>query len=395
MGLNITRGIQEQAAQRVVLYGVEGVGKTTLASEFPDPLFIDTEGSTRHLDVARLDPPSSWSMLMEQIRQVRSERPCSTLVIDTIDWAERLCIDHIIAQAESATVRSIEDFGWGAGYTKLVEEFGRFLDLLSSVARAGVNVVLVAHADVRRFDTPEEAVSYDRWELKLSKSGQKKVSPLVKEWADAVLFLNFETIVETVASGPKQVKGKARGGTKRVMHTQHSACWDAKNRWGLAERLPLEYAGIAAHIPSAPASEAAAAIAGTASGSSAPIAGAAPAATESGRADQVVSATALSEAEEADRELKRIMSDMGGGGGSGDPDSTDPELPSYWDPLLQLLDASGATLEEFREYAVRKKHLTEGTALENYPRDYIEKVVSGWDTVRKNIEDNRGVPFTV
>lgn len=61
--MNITRGVIAKA-QKSVIYGPEGIGKSTLALEFPDPLFIDTEGSTNNMNVARMDKPTSWSMLM-------------------------------------------------------------------------------------------------------------------------------------------------------------------------------------------------------------------------------------------------------------------------------------------------------------------------------------------
>ena len=80
MALNITRGVVP-CAQKVVVYGVEGIGKTTFASKFPDPLFIDVEGGTKHLDVARVDPaPQSWTALMEIIREVKRTRPCACLL---------------------------------------------------------------------------------------------------------------------------------------------------------------------------------------------------------------------------------------------------------------------------------------------------------------------------
>ena len=64
--MNITSGIIK-SAQKVVIYGPEGIGKSTFASQFPDPLFIDTEGSTKKLNVRRYDKPTSWEMLMQQI----------------------------------------------------------------------------------------------------------------------------------------------------------------------------------------------------------------------------------------------------------------------------------------------------------------------------------------
>ena len=226
-------------ALKVVIYGPEGIGKSTLAAQFPRPLFIDTEGSTRHMDVARTRKPASWAMLLEQVKCVRDDPSvCGTLVIDTADWAERLCIESICA---SKQIGGIEDMGYGKGYVYLAEEFGRLLNLLEDVAARGVHVVLTAHAMMRKFEQPDEMGAYDRWELKL----QKKTAPLVKEWSDLLLFANYKTI--SVAADEKGKKFKAQGG-RRVMYTTHHPCWDAKNRLGLPDELPLEYAPLAAHL---------------------------------------------------------------------------------------------------------------------------------------------------
>ena len=92
--MNITKG-RIETAKKVVIYGPEGIGKSTFASQFPDPLFIDTEGSTKEMDVARFDKPTSWELLKSQIEYVKLNKPCATLIIDTIDWAEQLCIKSI------------------------------------------------------------------------------------------------------------------------------------------------------------------------------------------------------------------------------------------------------------------------------------------------------------
>ena len=227
-------------AQKVVIYGPEGVGKSTLAARFPQPLFIDTEGSTNKMDVARYPKPTSWEMLKNEVREA-PKTGCKTIIIDTIDWAEKLCLMSI---CDAHQKKGIEDFGYGKGYVWEREEFGKFLDLLQDIADSGVNVVLTAHAQIRKFEQPDELGAYDRWELKLGQKTGSQISPIVKEWADMVLFCNYKT--HTVVTDKEGKKRKAQGG-ERVMYTSHNPCWDAKNRDGLPEILPLAYEPIA-HI---------------------------------------------------------------------------------------------------------------------------------------------------
>lgn len=235
--MQITRG-KIPCAKKVVVYGPEGIGKSTLASRFPNPVFIDTEGSTKDMDVARLDPPSSWSMLLEEVRYIKQHPElCGTLIVDTADWAEMLCINHICSKNHKD---SVEEFGYGKGYVYVQEEFGRLLNLLEEVIAVGVHIVLTAHAKMRKFEQPDEMGAYDRWEMKLSKG----VAPMVKEWADMVLFCNYKTMVVNVdGQGTQKGKNKAQGG-KRVMYTTHHSCWDAKNRYGLPDEVPFEYESI-------------------------------------------------------------------------------------------------------------------------------------------------------
>lgn len=243
--MEITRG-KIPSAKKIVIYGPEGIGKSTFASQFPDPLFTDTEGSTKELDVARLPSPSSYTMLTEEIRYVLSHPGCcKTYVIDTADWAERLIVRHICDKSQKS---GIEDFGYGKGYTYVQEEFGRMLNLLEEVVRSGVNVVMTAHASLRKFEQPEEMGAYDKWEMKLT----RQTSPLLKEWADMILFANYK--IYAVSSSEDTKKKKAQGG-RRVMYTQHHPCWDAKNRYGLADELPFEYAQIAHILGENPAVE--------------------------------------------------------------------------------------------------------------------------------------------
>ena len=100
-------------------------------------------------------------MLIEQVKYVKNNpNICKTLVIDTADWAELLCIDDICARFKKG---GIEEFGYGKGYVYLAEEFGRLLNLLEDLIETGINVVLTAHAQMRKFEQPDEMGAYDRW----------------------------------------------------------------------------------------------------------------------------------------------------------------------------------------------------------------------------------------
>lgn len=238
--MEITRG-RQNVPQRVVIYGPEGIGKTSLAARFPGAVFIDTEGSTRNFDVARYPVPNSWEGLIVTVQHAM-EHPENqrTLVIDTADWAEKLCIEAVCDRAQK---NGIEDFGYGKGYVYAKEEFSKLLTWLDGCIAAGIGVVITAHAALRKVELPDEMGNYDHWELKLS----KQCAPILKEWADMVLFCNYKTIVVKDENN----KGKAQGG-RRVMYTAHHPCWDAKNRHGLPPELPMEWEAIA-HLFGGPA----------------------------------------------------------------------------------------------------------------------------------------------
>mgnify|MGYP000276061355 CR=1 FL=1 len=237
---SVTTGVQT-APVKTVLYGPEGIGKSTFASHFPSPVFIDTEGGTKRLNVARLPQPTSWTMLLDEVAEVRKGNvPCGTLVLDTADWAERLCIQAVCARAK---VNGIEDFGYGKGYTYAKEEFAKLLDALEEVLNAGHNVVVLAHAAITKFEQPDAVGNYDRWSMKTS----KQVAPLLREWCDMLLFANYKTVVEKAGSGPQRQEQGQRRPPGAVHHP--SPLLGRKNRFDLPEEVPFEYASIAACIP--------------------------------------------------------------------------------------------------------------------------------------------------
>ena len=225
----ITKG-KVESAKKIVIYGPEGIGKSTLASRFPNPVFIDTEGSTKEMDVARFPTPNSWNDILTMVEDTAAEPQCSTLIIDTADWAEQLCIKAV---CQKAGVGGIEDFGYGKGYVYLQEAFSELLKSCDHCIDSGVNVVFTAHAMMRKFEQPDEMGAYDRWEMKLT----KKTAPMLKEWADMVLFCNYKTEVIT----DQNTKSKKATGGRRVMYATHHPCWDAKNRFSLPDQMDMSF----------------------------------------------------------------------------------------------------------------------------------------------------------
>ncbi len=236
--MNITRG-PVKTGIKVGIYGTEGVGKTTFAARFPGAVFIDTEGSTKHMDVARFDPPESLNDVLEQLNYVVGHpKEISTVVIDTVDWLEKYIFRAV---CEEKGLKNIEDMGYGKGYVFAKQKMQGLLELLDLITQRGIHVVLVCHSMIRKFELPDEMGSYDRYMLKLN---EKNIAPLVKEWVDLLLFVNYKTDIIKDSDG-KTMKG--RGGQKRVMYANHSACWDAKNRFGLPDEMPFDY-GQVAHL---------------------------------------------------------------------------------------------------------------------------------------------------
>jgi hypothetical protein len=220
-------------AQKVCIYAPEGFGKSTLASYFPTPLFLDVEDSTSQLDVIRLDRSAlpDLKTFESALTEIARTKPCATLIVDTIDWLEQMAADAIIADAANPKIQSIEDFGYGKGYTILKERMTLLLAKFDAAVAAGVTVVLLAHSRVTKFEPPDGAGPYDRYELKLS----RQVAPLIKEWADMLLFGNWRTQIREREKNESGAQFKAVGGKERLMHCTRSASWDAKNRHGMAD----------------------------------------------------------------------------------------------------------------------------------------------------------------
>jgi hypothetical protein len=228
---------------RVLLYGVEGVGKSTFAANAPSPIFLAAEDGTAQLDVARFPEPRTWQEALDAVEELTvGEHEFKTVVVDTLDWLEPLCWDHVVSKAPlvggKVKIKAIEDFGFGKGYVAALDEWRKLLSAFERLrSKRGMHVVFLAHSWVKPFKNPEDE-DYDRYELKL----HAKAGGLIKEWADAVLFTRFETFANT-DDRTKRTRGVSSG--NRVLHTVRTAAYDAKNRYDLPTTLPLDWTAFA------------------------------------------------------------------------------------------------------------------------------------------------------
>jgi hypothetical protein len=222
-----------------LLYGTEGVGKSSWAADAPSPIFICTEDGTAHLDVARFDLCQSWEDIHECLDTLLDGgHEFRTVVIDTLDQGERLAWDWLLTNRKTESgkqAKGIEDYGYGKGYTAAIDLWRTVLSKLERLRSGqGMNVIMLAHSNVRSFTNPEGS-NFDRYELSMN----AKLAGMLKGWPDSVLFATYE-IFANIASGERKAKGVGSGA--RIMRTERRPAFDAKNRYQLPFEMPLNFA---------------------------------------------------------------------------------------------------------------------------------------------------------
>lgn len=231
MDFTISHGTVQGVGEKVTIYGTGGCGKSTLASLLKNvginPLILDLDGGTKHLDVSRIDI-NSWSMLRAALKKKDLIGQFNAVVVDDLTKAEEYCCTHIVqtikktVNNQKVSVQSIEDYGWGDGYGYLYHEFLNMLGDLDAISRMGIHVVCIAHDCTNSVPNPG-GENYIRYEPRLQspKSGKDSVRARVKEWNDHLLFLGFDIAVEN---------GKATGGGSRTISTNETPVALAKSR---------------------------------------------------------------------------------------------------------------------------------------------------------------------
>jgi hypothetical protein len=218
------------AAPRIMVYGVEGIGKTTFASGAPDPIFILTEDGLGSLDIAHFPLAATAEDVMDAIATLYSEEHAfQTVVVDSLDWLEAMI------QKEIETKYDAKELAYGRGAVMAAQKWRDVLDGLNALRNdKGMSVILLAHTAIKRFDSPE-VEPYDRYQPKL----QERSSSVVREWADAVLFANYKTIVKKDDVGFNKTSNRGISTGERLLFTSERPAYMAKNRYGLPDTIPM------------------------------------------------------------------------------------------------------------------------------------------------------------
>ena len=235
---------------RIMVYGTEGIGKSTLAARAPQPVFVQTEDGLGEIDCHKFPLAGTFDDVIAALTELHTEEhDFQSIVVDSLDWLERLIWDAV---CETYGAKSIEkvDGGYGKGYIYALSPWRQFLDRLSALHKDRcMAVILIAHAKIEKFEDPESS-PYDRYSPRL----HKHAGALLTEWCDAVLFATrkLRTQTEDTGFGRKRTIAHAVGkdGGERVLRTVGGPSCVAKNRYDLEPELPLEWNALLGGITS-------------------------------------------------------------------------------------------------------------------------------------------------
>lgn len=261
ISLSDLRTVRADQPPRVLIYGNEGVGKTTLASEFPNPVFLQAEeGTPGELELQSFGTLSTFNSVMEAMEALyNDDHSFQTMVLDSVTALQRLIFDETCRRGDEhgSPKARIEDFGYGKGYVNAKVVLREFLDGCNLLRRdRGMAIVMIAHSVVTKFDDPETA-SYDRYEIDL----HKHLNGEITRDLDAILLLKKpvnvkgETKQGALSKTDKTTaRTRAEGSASTVlMHGVGKPAYVAKNRYGLPESMRFDrgagYQALAQYFP--------------------------------------------------------------------------------------------------------------------------------------------------
>ncbi len=231
---------------RAGIYGPEGVGKSTFCAGAPGAVFIATEDGLHNIDTRAVESPKSWPELLAAVEELTNESSCGTIVIDSLDWAEKMLFAWLVAtrpDEKGRKVKDIEGYGYGKGYTAALGEWRVLLAALQRAGDAGKHVLCVAHSQRKSVKNPT-GEDYEQWQLNLQDGKNVSASGLIRQWLHVLGFADLD--IATVEDDSGRMKGIFTG--KRTLRTQPAAGYQAKTRLSLPSPMPLDWQAFEAAI---------------------------------------------------------------------------------------------------------------------------------------------------
>jgi len=219
---------------RTILYGTSGIGKSSFGASAENAIFISTEEGLDAISTSAFPLCKSWDDVMDCFGVlINEDHDFQTVVLDSLDWTERLIWAQVAADNN---VKSVENIGYGKGYKAAVDYWRLLLEAIDTLRDKNMQCIMIAHSKIKRFDDPLND-AYDRYMLDLHDSA----ASILTEWCDVLAFANYR--ISTVKSdvGFNQKHTRAVGSGDRVLYTQERPGWVAKSRWPLPDTLPLSY----------------------------------------------------------------------------------------------------------------------------------------------------------
>lgn len=228
---SLVKSKTESRPPRIVVHGIHGVGKSYFASNAPDPIFLITEDGLTSIEVDHFPLAKSLDEVWQYMGAIiEQDHQYKTFVVDTIDWLEKLIFAKV---CQDKGVDTPEDIGYGKAYVFAMKYWEKFLNGLNKIREKNIAIILLAHNEIKTFNPPDND-PYDRYQIKL----HRHAATAIEEWADAVLFANFRTVV-TKDKGTQ--KTKAVGSGERVLYSSNRPAYRAKSRYAIPDEIPLEF----------------------------------------------------------------------------------------------------------------------------------------------------------
>tara|TARA_R110000868_G_scaffold114309_4_gene306307 strand:- start:3299 stop:4039 length:741 start_codon:yes stop_codon:yes gene_type:complete len=232
---------KQELPPRICIYGGHGIGKSTIASQFPSPIFISTEDGLASLDVTSFPRAETVDDVAQNIRTlIKEEHQFRTVVLDSVDWLVEPLISLDVESKHEA-----KDLAYGKGSMMIAESLRELLggfDVLRK--KRDMNVVILAHAATVKYEDPRSE-PYDRFQPKLP----TRCNALLQEWVDVLAFAAFRIIVKKSDAGFGNQVSRGITTGERLLHTVENPAYVAKNRYNCPDTIPMVFEKLVEAIP--------------------------------------------------------------------------------------------------------------------------------------------------